>query len=83
MSEKKATEEITFENALQELDNIVKSLESGNLPLEDSLKQFERGVALTKRCLAELEQAEQKVMILAKEGGEIKEKPFEGSVENE
>lgn len=73
----------TFETALSELETIVKNLESGNLALEESLKQFERGVKLTKQCLATLEHAEQKIMILAKEDGEIKEKPFEGSTEAE
>lgn len=73
----------TFEAALSELETIVKNLESGNLALEDSLAQFERGVLLTKQCLSTLEHAEQKIMILAKEDGEIIEKEFESNRENE
>ena len=77
MAEKK----ITFENALVELEVIVRNLESGSLTLDESLKQFERGVELTKLCLKTLENVEQKIMILAKEDGEITEKEFENKAE--
>ena len=55
-----------FEAALAELEQIVLRLEQGDLPLEESLRQFERGVALTRSCQKALRQAEQKIRVLAK-----------------
>ena len=56
---------------MAELEAIVERLEHGDLPLEESLRQFERGVALTRSCQAALKQAEQKVQALsAKPGAE-------------
>jgi len=56
---------------MAELEAIVERLEHGDLPLEESLKQFERGVELTRSCQAALKQAERKVQILsAKPGAE-------------
>jgi exodeoxyribonuclease VII small subunit len=67
-------EELRFEAALEQLQLAVKSLESGELTLEQSLKQFERGVQLTRICQSHLKVADQKVDILLKqasqEGGE-------------
>lgn len=50
-----------FETALQELENIVTRLEHGDLPLEETLQQFERGMALTRTCRQSLESAELRV----------------------
>ena len=56
---------------MAELEDIVERLEHGELPLEESLRQFERGVELTRSCQTALKQAEQKVRILtAKPGAE-------------
>ena len=49
---------------MAELEAIVERLEQGDLPLEESLRQFERGVELTRSCQAALKQAEQKVQVL-------------------
>jgi exodeoxyribonuclease VII small subunit len=57
----------TFEESLKKLDEIVAQLESGNLPLEDSIKLFEEGVQLSAVCKQELENAEGKVQILMKQ----------------
>ena len=57
-----------FEAALAELEQIVARLEQGELPLDESLRQFERGVLLTRQCQKALAQAEQKIRILAKSG---------------
>jgi exodeoxyribonuclease VII small subunit len=66
-----------FEASLAELEAIVARLEQGELPLEESLRQFERGVALTRVCQKALAQAEQKVRVLAKgAGGEAVEQDF-------
>ena len=53
-----------FEKALTELTKIVETMEQGELPLEESLKSFERGVALTRQCQQALKSAEQRVKIL-------------------
>lgn len=58
-----------FEQSMRELEALVERLERGDLPLEEALKQFERGVALTKSCQAALKAAEQKVEILLKSPG--------------
>jgi exodeoxyribonuclease VII small subunit len=54
---------------MAELEQIVEKLEQGDLPLDESLKQFERGVELTRTCQAALRQAEQKVEILTRRPG--------------
>ncbi len=59
-----ASKEKNFESQLQELEQIVDSLENGELTLEESLTQFEKGVKLTKACQATLDKAQQKVEIL-------------------
>lgn len=65
----KKSAEFNFENTLQELNQLVEKLERGGLPLEESLKSFERGIALTRECQQALQAAEQKVQILlAKDG---------------
>lgn len=51
---------------MRELEALVERLEQGDLPLEEALKQFERGVALTRACQTALKAAEQKVEILLK-----------------
>ena len=57
-----------FEKALAELEELVETFEQGDLSLEESLKQFERGVALTRSCQKALADAEQKVKLLLKDG---------------
>jgi len=60
----KKSREFDFENALAELEQLVALMEEGDLSLEDSLKHFERGIALTRACQKALAEAEQKVQIL-------------------
>ena len=71
---KKNIEDLTYEEALAELETIVASLEEGEQKLEESMTLFERGQLLMKRCAALLEAAELKVRQLA--GDDIE--PFEG-----
>lgn len=65
-----------FEDCMQRLEVIVKEMEKGDLPLEQSLKLFEEGVALSAACRKELEDAEGKVEILLKEDGKIRAEAF-------
>ncbi|GAA3880846.1 exodeoxyribonuclease VII small subunit [Gibbsiella dentisursi] len=59
---------LSFESALQELEGIVTRLETGELPLEDALNEFERGVQLARQGQQKLQQAEQRVQILLNDG---------------
>jgi len=67
--------EIDFEKSLAELEQLVETMEKGDLTLEESLKHFERGVSLTRACQKALAEAEQKVRILTRnnEAGELAE----------
>lgn len=70
--------EIKFEDALKRLEEIVDTLEKGELSLEKSLKIFEEGVGLSRVCNKMLDKAEKKVEILMRdEKGELEAKPFE------
>ena len=66
-----------FETSLTELEKTVRELESGDLPLEQALKAFEKGIGLTRECQKALEDAEQKVRILLEKDGHIETQPFE------
>ena len=69
--------DLKFEECLQRLEAIVSALEAGNLPLEESLKVFEEGIVLSRRCARNLEEAERRIELLAKdESGELTTKPF-------
>ncbi len=68
---------LDFEQALGELEAAVERLERGDLPLEEALRQFERGVELARNCQAALKQAEQKVEILLAKTPEAAPEPFE------
>lgn len=71
MAEKK------FEDSLARLEQIVKELESGDLPLDQSLRLFEEGIKLSRVCNKRLEEAERRVEILVKDRtGNITAQPF-------
>lgn len=65
-----------FEQALDELEKLVQRLERGDLPLEEALKSFERGVDLTRRCQSALQSAQQRVEILLRRGGAYQPESF-------
>lgn len=64
MAEQKKVEELTYKEASQELERIIRSLESGDMELEESLESYTRGVELLKSLRNRLSEAEQKVSIL-------------------
>ena len=66
-----------FEKSLRELEQLVEKLEQGDLPLDDALKAFERGVALTRGCQSALQQAQSRVEILSQRNGTAEIEPFE------
>jgi exodeoxyribonuclease VII small subunit len=59
--------DIKFEDALERLERIVDSLEAGNLGLEESLKVFEEGVGLARRCARYLDEAEKRIELLTRD----------------
>ena len=76
MPEEKASSP-TFETSLDELEHIVKKLEAGDLPLEESLRLFETGMRLSAECKKQLEEAETRIEILMKKGSETVAVPFD------
>ena len=66
-----------FEKSLEELEDLVESMEQGDLSLEEALKSFEQGIALASSCQQALQNAEQKVTQLIEKNGELLEKPFD------
>jgi exodeoxyribonuclease VII small subunit len=73
-----------FEAALEELEQVVEQLESGDLSLEDSLAAFEKGVGLVKLCNEKLTEVEKKVELLVKDKeGKFQLKPFSPDAEDE
>ncbi|MFH0926712.1 MAG: exodeoxyribonuclease VII small subunit [bacterium] len=68
----------SFEESLKHLEEVISQLESGSIPLEESLILFEEGVKLSQYCTKKLDEAEKKVQILVKiDEGEKKAVPFE------
>ena len=67
-------ENFTFESGMDELETLVRDLESGSLPLEASFQAFERGMALKKRLEALLEDGDRRIRVLTESG----EEPLEG-----
>ena len=65
-----------FEAGLNELEAVVRQLESGDLPLEKALALFEKGVQLSEACRKQLEEAETKVEILMRRGATVTPEPF-------
>ncbi len=75
-------EKTGFEKSLRDLEKIVADLEKADQPLEAQLKSFEKGVALSRDCLKQLDEIEKKVEILVQTGdGTLQTAPFETPTE--
>ncbi|HEX6174886.1 MAG TPA: exodeoxyribonuclease VII small subunit [Candidatus Binatia bacterium] len=73
----KNSQELKFEEAIANLQQVVEQLESGDLSLEDSLAAFEKGVGLVRYCNQKLSEVEQKVELLVKDKeGQLQLKAF-------
>lgn len=68
--------EKSFEELIDELENIADLLESDKLNLDESMKEFEKGMKISKLCNEKLENAEKKINILLEKNGEIVEETF-------
>ena len=76
--------DLKFEDCLARLEQIVSALETGNLPLEESLKVFEEGVTLARQCSRYLDDAERRIEMLVKDdSGSTTSKPFVFEAEDE
>ncbi len=74
---------VDFEEALEQLEDLVEQMEDGDLTLEESLAAFEKGVRIARECQLALQQAEQRVQILLKQDGTEKLVPFAEGESNE
>lgn len=72
-----------FEQTLRELEELVSKLEGGELPLDEALRTFERGVFLTRQCQDALKAAQAKVDILVAKDGEAVPEPFDPDEDDE
>ena len=68
-----------FEDSLKELEQVVERLERGGLPLEESLRLFERGVTVSRECKTELDNAESRIskLVLTRDGREMRTEPVD------
>ena len=67
----KEEKELSFEENLEKLEKIVKDLESGNIPLDDAIKNFNEAMLVAKKCDEKLKKAEEAITKLVKDNGEI------------
>ena len=70
MAEKKE-KELSFEESLEKLEEIVKKLETGEVPLDDAIEEFNKAMKLAKSCDDKLKSAEEAITKLVKENGDI------------
>jgi len=68
--------ELKFEEMMKKLEEIVSELDSGNMPLEESLKRYEEGVKLIQVCRKRLDETKRKVEVLIKKDGKVTTEPF-------
>jgi len=68
--------ELKFEEMMKSLEDIVGELESGNMPLEESLKKYEEGMKLIQSCRKKLDETKRKVEVLIKKDGKVTLEPF-------
>ncbi|MBY9081504.1 exodeoxyribonuclease VII small subunit [Paenibacillus sp. HN-1] len=73
--------ELGFEEAMDQLELIVRELEHGDVPLEKAIDLFQQGMKLSQLCGSKLEQVERKIEMIVEEDGELRKKPFGGALE--
>lgn len=70
------SDEINFEEAMKQLEEIANELEKGNLSLDESVSKFENGIELSKKCNDFLDKAEKKITMLINDNNQIREENF-------
>lgn len=73
---------LSFEEALQRLEEVVEQLENGDIPLEQSIELYQEGVLLARHCDQKLKQVQQKIEILIEKDGKNVLQPFEAGEDN-
>ena len=73
---KSKSKETSFEEDLERLDEIVKRLEDGDLPLDEAVRLFKEGTALSKRCSKKLDEAEARIEMIVEDGKKLEKKEF-------
>lgn len=73
--------ELDFEGAMDQLEQIVRELEHGDVPLEKAIDLFQQGMKLSQLCGSKLEQVERKIEMITLEDGELRKKPFGSKLE--
>ncbi|MCM3747306.1 exodeoxyribonuclease VII small subunit [Paenibacillus pasadenensis] len=76
MSKETQEQELSFEQAMEQLEEIVERLESGDVPLETAIELFQEGMRLSRLCGGKLEQVERKIESLLDSGMQLKTEPF-------
>ena len=72
-----------FEKSVEQLEQIIRELEAGDLPLEKAIQRFEEGIRLSKECAQKLDETEKKISLLVQEvDGSLTEKPFPTAVDD-
>lgn len=71
MAKKDEKEELSFEDALESLEDIVKKLETGEVPLDDAIIEFNKAMSLAKTCDDKLKNAEEAISKLVKDSGDV------------
>jgi exodeoxyribonuclease VII small subunit len=76
MAKEKEAEVLSFEEAMDQLEQLVGKLENGDVPLEKAIDLFQEGMKLSHLCSQKLEQVERKIEMLVEENGVLSKKPF-------
>jgi exodeoxyribonuclease VII small subunit len=81
MAKEKEPAVLSFEEAMDQLEQLVGKLENGDVPLEKAIDLFQEGMKLSQLCNQKLEQVERKIEILIEENGSFTKKPFSNGIE--
>jgi exodeoxyribonuclease VII small subunit len=81
MAKEKEPAKLSFEEAMDQLEQLVAKLENGDVPLEQAIDLFQEGMKLSHLCSQKLEQVERKIEMLVEENGTMSKKPFTSGME--
>jgi exodeoxyribonuclease VII small subunit len=81
MAKEKEPDKLSFEEAMDQLEQLVAKLENGDVPLEQAIDLFQEGMKLSHLCSQKLEQVERKIEMLVEENGAFSKKPFANGID--
>ncbi len=82
MEQNREQTNLSFEEAIEQLEEIVGKLESGDVPLENAIELYQQGMKLSQLCSLKLQQVEKKIEMLVEEDGNFSKKPFVAALED-